>query len=74
MARYERDPRATSGAPGPDGLPAKVTMALGPDGKWHPVTPDRTLVAETEAAEKPPVADDPRSSAARNIPPYGPAF
>jgi hypothetical protein len=74
MARYERAPRATSGAPGPDGLPAQVTMALGPDGKWHPVAPERKLVAETEAAEKPPVADDPRSSAMRNMPPYGAGF
>jgi len=71
MARYERDPRATAGASGPDGLPAKVTMAVGPDGKWHPVVPDRTLIAEQEQRPAPPTADDPRSGNERNVPPFG---
>lgn len=31
----------------------------------------RELVATTEAAERPPVGEDPRSAAQRNIPPYG---
>lgn len=70
MARYERDPRAAAGPLGPDGLPAKVTMALGPDGKFHPVLPDRKLVAETEAGPE-PVHEDPRSLLERNVPPYG---
>jgi hypothetical protein len=72
MARYERDPRATAGAPPtPDGAPAKVTMALGADGKWHAVTPPRELVAEQEQRPKPPTGDDPRTAFERNAPPYG---
>ena len=71
MARYERDPRPAAGASGPDGLPPKVTMALGPDGQWHPVRPDRELVAEQEQRPAPPTADDPRSAFERNAPPYG---
>jgi hypothetical protein len=70
MARYERDPRAAAGPTGPDGLPTKVTMALGPDGKFHPVRPERELVAEQEERPKPPTADDPRTPSARNVPPY----
>jgi hypothetical protein len=35
------------------------------------VTPPRVLTETTEAAERPPTPDDPRSSAQRNIPPYG---
>jgi hypothetical protein len=70
MARYERDPRAAAGPLGPDGLPAKVTMALGPDGKFHPVLPDRKVVAETEAAPE-PLHPDPRPLLERNVPPYG---
>jgi hypothetical protein len=73
MARYERDPRAASGPLGPDGLPKKVTMALGPDGKFHPVRPEREVVAEQEERPKPPTGDDPRSALERNVPPYGAA-
>jgi hypothetical protein len=73
MARYERDPRAAAGPTGPDGLPPKVTMALGPDGKFHPVRPEREVVAEQEERPAPPTADDPRTPLARNVPPYGAA-
>jgi hypothetical protein len=73
MARYERDPRATAGAPPtPDGSPAKVTMALGADGRFRPVAPPRDLKTETEAKPKPSPADDPRAAFERSAPPFGP--
>jgi len=71
MARYERDPRAAAGPTGPDGLPAKITMALGPDGTFHPVRPEPELTAKQEARPKPPTADDPRTAQQRNVPPHG---
>jgi hypothetical protein len=55
MARYERDPRATAGGPStPDGQP-KVTMRLGPDGRYAPVRPEGEAThPESRAAERPP--------------------
>jgi hypothetical protein len=52
-------------------LAGKVVMRRRPDGKLEIVTPPRKLTETTEAAERPPTPDDPRSSAQRNIPPYG---
>ncbi len=73
MARHQRDPRPTAGAPPtPDGAPAKVTMALGPDGTWRAVAPERDLTAETQARPRPEQPDDPRGWFERAAPPYGP--
>ena len=58
MARYERDPRAAAGPKGPDGLPAKITIALGPDGTFRPVRPERPPTAEPDERPEPPTADD----------------
>ena len=46
-------------------------MRRGPDGKLEVVVPERKLVETTEAAERPPTPDDPRSANQRNVPPYG---
>jgi hypothetical protein len=71
MAQFERSPRADPGGPAtPDGAPPKVTMALGPDGRFHAVVPPRDATTETEQRPAPPVADDPRSALDRAIPPY----
>jgi hypothetical protein len=67
MARHEPFGRPDPGDP-PDG---KVVMRRGADGKLQVVLPARKLTETTEPAEKPPVGDDPRSSAVRNIPPFG---
>jgi hypothetical protein len=71
MAQFERSPRADPGGPASvDGAPPKVTMALGPDGRFHAVAPPRDLTAETEERPAPPTAGDPRSAFERNLPPY----
>jgi hypothetical protein len=66
MARYERDPRAAAGPLG------KVRMRRDEHGKLvavrEPADPPR---ATTEAAERPPHGDDPRTAPVRNIPPFG---
>jgi hypothetical protein len=74
MARYERDPRATAGGPPtPDGQP-KVTMRLGPDGRYAPVRPEgEPTTPETRATARPEQPGDPRPAALQNVPPYGPA-
>jgi hypothetical protein len=46
-------------------------MRRGADGKLQVVLPDRALKETTEAAERPPVGDDPRSGPLRDAPPYG---
>lgn len=49
----------------------KVRMRRGPDGKLHAVLPERMTTETTEAAERPPTPDDPRTSNQRLVPPYG---
>jgi hypothetical protein len=49
----------------------KVRMRRGPDGKVEVVVPPRETVETTEAAERPPTPDDPRTANMRNVPPYG---
>jgi hypothetical protein len=71
MAQFERSPRADpSGPASVDGAPPKVRMALGPDGRFHPVLPPRDTTAETQERPAPPTADDPRSALDRTLPPY----
>jgi hypothetical protein len=67
MPRHEPLGRPAPGAP-PD---MKVRMRRGPDGKVEVVVPERQLVETTEAAERPPTPDDPRTANQRNVPPYG---
>jgi hypothetical protein len=67
MARFEPLGHSNTG-PQPGG---KILMRRGPDGKLHVVLPARELTETTEAAERPPTPDDPRSSSQQNIPPYG---
>ena len=69
MARYERDGRDL-----PADAQGKVKLRRTPDGKLQIAPqPKRELTAETEARERPGQADDPRTSGARNVPPYGAA-
>ena len=67
MARHEPLGRDAPGAP-PD---MKVRVRLGKDGRPQIVTPERRTVETTEAAERPPTPDDPRSANMRNVPPFG---
>jgi hypothetical protein len=46
-------------------------MRRGPDGRLQIVQPERELKETTEAAERPPTPDDPRSGPQRDVPPYG---
>ena len=66
MARHEPLGRAAPGAP--PGM--KVTVRLGPDGKPQVVAPEAQTVETTEAAERPPMPDDPRTATQRNVPPW----
>jgi hypothetical protein len=67
MPKREPSGRQDAGEP----PPGKVTMRLDANGKWVAVHPPRETVETTEAAERPPVGDDPRPAAFRNIPPFG---
>ena len=49
----------------------KVVMRRGPDGGSRSCSPQRELTETTEAAERPPTPDDPRSGPQRDVPPYG---
>ena len=49
----------------------KVTVRLGPDGKPQVVVPPKETVETTEAAEKPPMPEDPRTPQMRNTGPWG---
>ena len=40
-------------------------------GRLRVVVPNRVLTETTEAAERPPAPDDPRSANLRNVPPFG---
>jgi hypothetical protein len=56
----------------PGGEPPKLKVTRGPDGKLK-VGGDRPDTHETvEAAERPPIGEDPRPAIFRNIPPIGP--
>jgi hypothetical protein len=49
----------------------KVRVRRGASGRLEVVVPDRALTETTEAAERPPTPDDPRTANVRNIPPFG---
>jgi|GEM_PF-5146545 len=59
--------RQDAGAPPAE----KVTMRLGPDGRFVAVREPRELTPETRADERPPEGEDPRPAAFRNVPPFG---
>jgi len=44
------------------------------NGRFVPVEEPEETVETTEAAERPPLGDDPRPAAYRNIPPFGGAL
>jgi hypothetical protein len=67
MPRHEPLGRPAPGAP-PD---MKVRVRRDASGRLQVVVPERTLNETTEAAERPPTADDPRSANLRNVPPFG---
>jgi hypothetical protein len=67
MPRHEPSGRQDAGEP----PGAKVKMRLDAKGRWVPVVKPRETTPETEAAERPPLGDDPRPAAFRNIPPFG---
>ena len=67
MARFEPLGHSTGGPQAGE----RILMRRGPDGKLHVVVPERELTETTEAAERPPTPDDPRTANARNVPPYG---
>jgi hypothetical protein len=67
MARHEPLGRAAPGAP--PGM--KVVLRRGKDGAVEAVVPPQETAETTEAAERPPTPDDPRSAAQRNVPPHG---
>jgi len=67
MPRHERSPRAEAG----EILAGKVVIRRGRDGKVEVLLPDRSLTETTEAAERPPTADDPRTGPLRDVPPVG---
>jgi hypothetical protein len=67
MPRHEPLGRDAGGEP-PDG---KVVMRRDANGKLVVVAPPRKLTETTEAAERPPTPDDPRTANQRNVPPYG---
>ena len=68
MPRHEPSGHAYNGEIAPEG---KLRMRRNADGKLVPVLPDEEKNATTEAKPKPQQAEDPRSAAVRNIPPYG---
>jgi hypothetical protein len=49
-------------------------MRLDAKGRWTPVEEPHETTETTEAAERPPVPDDPRPAAFRQIPPFGGAL
>ena len=67
MARHEPLGRDAPGEP--PGM--KVRVKRGADGKLQVLLPERKTVETTEAAERPPTPDDPRTANQRNVPPYG---
>ena len=68
MPHHEPSGRADNGELAPNG---KLRMRRNAEGKLVPVLPDDETQATTEAKPKPQQAEDPRSAAVRNIPPYG---
>jgi hypothetical protein len=67
MPRHEPLGRDAGGEP-PGG---KVVMRRDASGKLVPVLQPRKTTETTEAAERPPMPDDPRTANQRNVPPYG---
>jgi hypothetical protein len=67
MPRHEPSGHVDAG----ESLAGKVVMQRGPDGKVRVVLPERSVTETTEAAERPPTPDDPRSGPLRDAPPYG---
>ncbi len=67
MPRHVPHTRPT-GEPAPEG---KVKMRRDATGQLVPVLPATPTVATTEAKPRPQQADDPRTAAMRNVPPYG---
>lgn len=66
MARHQPAKTGTGEPLGP-----KVKMRLDEKGRFVPVHEERETTETTEAAERPPMGDDPRPAAFRNIPPFG---
>jgi hypothetical protein len=66
VARHEPAKNQTAGEP----LGSKVKMRLDAKGRYVPVEEPRETTETTEAAERPPMPDDPRGTAARQVPPY----
>jgi hypothetical protein len=71
MARHEPLGRDAPGEPPPDG---KLVMRRDAKGRLQVVVPPRKLTETTEAAERPPTPEDPRTANQRNVPPYGGGF
>jgi hypothetical protein len=69
MARHQPAKTGTGEPLGP-----KVKMRLDEKGRFVPVQPEQDTTETTEAAERPPMPDDPRPAAYRNIPPFGGAL
>jgi hypothetical protein len=53
----------------PGGAPPRLKFTRGSDGKLDVDEPRPETVETTEAAERPPTPDDPRSAHIRNVPP-----
>ncbi|HEX6024915.1 MAG TPA: hypothetical protein VFZ00_23190 [Solirubrobacter sp.] len=66
MARHQPAKTGTGEPLGP-----RVKMRLDEKGRFVPVHEERETTETTEAAERPPMGDDPRPAAFRNIPPFG---
>lgn len=72
MARHERAPREVPAEPFSGSM--RIQVRREPDGSMRIVTPERELTETTEAAERPPQGDDPRSGPLRIAPPFGGAI
>jgi hypothetical protein len=67
MPRHERAPRESAGEP------PKLTLKVQLDasGKYRAVEDPKETTETVEAAERPPLPDDPRAASWRQIPPFG---
>jgi hypothetical protein len=68
LQRSQTD-RSADVVPGAD--PPKLKFTRGADGKLQIDEPPRETKTATEAAERPPQPDDPRSGPLRDVPPVG---
>ena len=57
----------------PGGAPPRLKFKKTADGKFEADEPREPSHETVEAAEKPPMPDDPRSANVRNVPPFGAA-